>query len=70
MNACTVDTAAREIKVAGGFTADVAEGDSIEISVGPITNPNWQYSESFTILSYTDDTLEYKVDKVPSGLIP
>lgn len=39
MTACTVDATNKLIKVATGFTSDVAAGDSIAITLSLLTNP-------------------------------
>lgn len=41
------------------------------IKIGPITNPSdYTSSDSFTIKTYTDNTLNYVIDQVVDGLIP
>ena len=71
-NTMVCSVAGRVITVGTGFTTPLAKGATIYIAVGPITNPTTQSGStaSFSLESYTDSTLAYKIDTVSSGLVP
>ncbi|CDW77580.1 UNKNOWN [Stylonychia lemnae] len=69
---CAVDSANKKIKVSDTFSSAVASaGQSIKIYLGPITNPaDSQNTQTFQLMSYTDNTFTYKIDQITGGLIP
>jgi hypothetical protein len=72
MTNCVVDSTARTISISDGLTRTfTSSGITIQIYLGPITNPPDDTStESFTLISHTDNTFTYLIDEIDGGLIP
>lgn len=63
MNSCVIDTSSKTITLSNGFGSALSGGASIVIKIGPITNPtDYGNTDSFTIKTYTDNTINYIID--------
>lgn len=63
MNSCAIDTSSKTITLSNGFGSALSGGASIVIKIGPITNPtDYGNTDSFTIKTYTDNTINYIID--------
>lgn len=49
---------------------DYQPGEQISIQFGPITNPaNQKQNDTFRLVSYTDLSFQYQIDKILGGLV-
>jgi hypothetical protein len=66
---CTKNTDGK-YEITGAFDSNINTGVALRISLTPVKNPQIVGTESLQLLTYTDNTFSYQIDKATTGIVP